>query len=70
MTNHGIQSGYWVSVDAAYVCSESLLVTYYSVQIQNPEEGVWRDAFNFFQRSLRVHVKQAFGNMVSRFGIL
>ena len=38
--------------------------------MRDVEEGLWRDSFNFFQSSLRVHVEQAFGIFVNRFGIL
>jgi hypothetical protein len=66
----GLPCGYWVAGDAAYVCSESVLVPFSTVQLQHEDEGVWRDSFNFFQSSLRVHVEQTFGMFVNRFGIL
>jgi DDE superfamily endonuclease len=47
-----------------------LLVPFSAVQLRDVEEGLWRDSFNFFQSSLRVHVEQAFGIFVNRFGIL
>jgi hypothetical protein len=68
--SHGLPSGYWVAGDAAYVCSESLLVPFSAVALQSVEEGVWHDAFNFLQSGFRVHVEQAFGIFVKRFGIL
>jgi DDE superfamily endonuclease len=66
----GLPSGYWVAGDAAYVCSESVLVPFSATHLQHEDEGVWRDSFNFFQSSLRVHVEQTFGMFVHRFGIL
>jgi hypothetical protein len=67
---HGLPFGYWVAGDAAYVCCESLLVPFSAVQLRDVEEGLWRDSFNVFQSSLRVHVEPAFGIFVNRFGIL
>jgi hypothetical protein len=66
----GLPSGYWVAGDAAYVCSESVLVPFSAANLQHEDEGVWRDSFNFFQSSLRVHVEQTFGMFMHRFGIL
>ena len=66
----GLPFGYWVAGDAAYVCFEPFLVPFSAVQLRDIEEGLWRDSFNFFQSSLRVHVEQAFGIFVNRFGIL
>jgi DDE superfamily endonuclease len=66
----GLPLGYWVAGDAAYVCCEPLLVHFSAVQLRDAEEGLWRDSFNFFQSSLCVHVEQAFGIFVKRFGIL
>jgi DDE superfamily endonuclease len=68
--SQGLPSGYWVASDAAYVCSESLLVPFSAVQLQHKEEGEWRASFKFFQSRFRVHVEQAFGIFVNRFGIL
>jgi hypothetical protein len=61
---------YWIAGDAAYVCSEHLLTPYPKAQLMHPELGPRRDAFNFFQSSLRMHVEQSFGILVARFGIL
>lgn len=70
LKEHGLPTGYWIAADAAYMCTESLLVPFSSVQLLDSDEGTWRDSFNFFQSSLRVHVEQAFGVLVNRFGIL
>lgn len=42
--------------DAAFVGSNSLLLPYTSSQLTKEDEGIWPDAFNFFQSSLRIHV--------------
>jgi DDE superfamily endonuclease len=41
---HGLHSGNWVAGDAAYVCSESLLVPFSAVLLQHEEEGDWSDS--------------------------
>lgn len=69
MSTRGLPNGYWIAGDDAYVCTESRLVPFSVVQLQHAEIGVWRDSYNFYQSSLRVHVK-AFGVLVSRFGVL
>jgi DDE superfamily endonuclease/Villin headpiece domain len=61
---------YWLAGDAAYVCADHLLTPYSKSQMQDSELGQRRDAFNFFHSSLRMHVEQAFGILVARFGIL
>jgi hypothetical protein len=47
---------YWIAGDAAYVCSDHLLTQYYKSQLQENVFGKRRDAFNYFQSSLRMHV--------------
>jgi hypothetical protein len=39
-------------------------------QLLHDEFGASRDAFNFYHSSPRMHVEQAFGMLVQRFGIL
>jgi hypothetical protein len=60
----------WIAGDAAYVCSDHLLTPYSKSQLQDNVFGKRRDAFNYFHSSLRMHVEQAFGILVARFGIL
>lgn len=64
MGTDGLPAGYWIGADAAYMCSESILVPFSSVKLQDTAEGVWRDTFNFFKSSHRVHVEQTFGMLI------
>lgn len=41
-----------------------------TVSLQEAEEVIWCDAFKLFKSSHRVHVEQAFGMLINRFGIL
>jgi DDE superfamily endonuclease len=66
----GLPDGYWIAADAAYECSNCIISPCSEQQIKDPENGVARDALNYYQSSSRVHVEQAFGILVSRFGIL
>ena len=58
---------FWIVGDEAYVCSE-LLITPYARAVAPP--GSARDALNFFLSSMRIHVEQAFGILVSKWAIL
>lgn len=70
MREEGIPFSYYLAANAAYMCMESLLVTFSAVQLRHKEDGLCRDVFKFFQSSLRVHVEQAFGISLNRFGVL
>jgi hypothetical protein len=61
---------YWIAADAAYVCENGLLTPWSKGQLMDGEEGLFRDSFNYFHSSLRIHVEQSFGMLVARFGIL
>ncbi len=37
--------------------------------LRNAENGIYRDAFNFYQSSLHIYLEQAFGMLVRRWGI-
>jgi DDE superfamily endonuclease len=65
----GMPEGYWIAADAAYECSNCILSPWSENQVKNAEHGIARDAFNYYQSSSRVHVEQAFGILVARFGI-
>jgi DDE superfamily endonuclease len=66
----GLPEGYWIAADAAYERSNCILSPWSENQVKDSEHGIARDAFNYYQRSSRVHVEQAFGILVARFGIL
>jgi hypothetical protein len=57
--------GYWIAGDDAYVCAESLLTPQPG---RNLSEA--KDCFNHWQSSARILIEQAFGILVSRWGVL
>jgi hypothetical protein len=61
---------HWIAVDAAYVCDNGLLTPWSKGQLMDGEEGLFRDSFNYFHSSLRIHVEQNFGMLDARFGII
>lgn len=70
MSAECLPDGHWVAGDAAYSCSESLLVPFSAIQLLHKEEGLWRHAFNFFLSILLVRVEQALRIFVNLFGVL
>lgn len=60
-----LKEGFWIAADEAYPCSDVLLTPWPSSTLN--EE---KDAFNFHLSSLRIHIEQAFGMLVNRWGIL
>jgi hypothetical protein len=66
LANSSLRDGYWIAGDEAYNFSDSLLTPWPSSVAKT---DVARDAFNFYQSSLRIHIEQAFGQLVRRFGI-
>jgi hypothetical protein len=62
--------GFWIAGDAAYPCRHGVITPWTAGQLLHDNLGVSRDAFNFYHSSLRMHVEQAFGMLVQRFGIL
>jgi DDE superfamily endonuclease len=62
--------GYWIVGDAAYTCTEHLLTPFSKRLLSEEGQQSSRDACNCFQSSHWVHVEQAFGRLVRRWGIL
>ena len=62
-----LEKEFWVADDEAYACDESLLAPYLASILQG---FPYRDAYNFFQSSLRMQVEQAFGYLVNKWRIL
>lgn len=56
---------FWIFGDEAYACSEWLITSYPISQCDQEKSN-----FNFFLSSYRVHVEQAFGQLVARWRIL
>jgi len=64
-----IISGYWLAGDAAYVSLRGLLTPWSKSRLSG-EDGIYADGFNFYHSSHRMHVEQAFGVLVKRWGLL
>jgi DDE superfamily endonuclease len=62
--------GFWIAVDAAYPCLNDINTPWTAGQLHHEDFGYSRDAFIAFHSSLRMHVEQAFGLLVQRFGVL
>jgi hypothetical protein len=60
-----LDPGYWIAGDDAYVCAESLLTPHPGRNLSEP-----KDCFNYWQSSARIFIEQAFGILVSRWGVL
>jgi len=58
---------YWIAGDDAYECTEHIITP---IPKRRAPVGSREDAFNFYQSSLRMHIEQAFGVLVARWGIL
>jgi hypothetical protein len=65
----GLPPCYWIAGDTAYTCTEYLLTPYSKAALLLHGFETSRDAYNLFQSSHRVHIEQAFGLLVRRFGI-
>jgi hypothetical protein len=64
-----LTAGIWTAGDA-YPCRNGIIAPWTAAQLFHDEFGASRDTFNFYHSSLRMHVEQAFGMLVQRFGIL
>jgi len=61
----GLVGSYWIAADEAYVCTRQIVSPWPG---RNLTEA--KDCFNYWQSSARIHVEQAFGIFVARWGIL
>jgi hypothetical protein len=61
----GLPPGFWISCDEAYAATKCMLPPWPGKNL-SPE----KDSFNYWQSSSRIHVEQAFGILVARWGIL
>jgi hypothetical protein len=57
--------GYWIAGDDAYPASNQLLSPW-----SGKNHPVYKDSFNYYQSSKRIHIEQAFGIYVARWGVL
>ena len=56
---------FWIAADEAYPCSNSILTPWSGRELPTD-----KDAFNFWLSSSRIHIEQAFGQLVARWGLL
>lgn len=62
---NGLLNGFWVAADEAYVSSHQVVCPWPGRRLSAEE-----DCFNYWQSSARIHIEQAFGMLVGRWGIL
>lgn len=60
----GLPQGFWIAGDEAYPCTDRLLSPWPGRNLT-----VEKDCFNYWQSSARIHIEQAFGILVARWGI-
>ena len=63
-TERNLNGEFWIAGDEAYMCTEDLITPVPSSHASSEE-----DSFNFFHSSLRMHVEQAFGMLMAKWGI-
>ena len=69
LRNGKMAPGYWIAGDAAYVPIPGLLTPWSKYHLAR-DGGIFADSFNFYHSSHRIHVEQAFGVLVQRWGLL
>eukprot|EP00171_Calliarthron_tuberculosum_P001307 IDg1307t1 len=57
--------GFWIAGDAAYR-SPGVIAPWSGAALRDDGMGLYRDAFNFYHSSMRIHVEQAFSMLVRR----
>ena len=62
---NGLPGNHFIVGDEAYVASDFLLTPW-----PGRDLSVEKDAFNFWLSNSRIHIEQALGQLVARFGIL
>lgn len=60
-----LPKGFWIADDGAYSATESFVIPF-----KRSIATKYQDGYNFFQSSHRIHVEQAFGMLMKRWGIL
>ncbi|MGH7974145.1 MAG: transposase family protein [bacterium] len=64
LDNVGLPAGFWIAGDEAFVCSEYMLTPFSGRRL-----GRKKDTFNYYHSNCRIHVEQAFGILVRRWGV-
>ena len=62
-----LPEAYWIAADKAYICDNCIVTP---VPVSQALPGSDEDAFNFYHSSLRMHIEQAFGLLLARWGVL
>ena len=65
MQSDGLTPGYWIAADDAYASTNQVLTPWPGRNITES-----KDCFNFWLSSARIHIEQAFGMLVGRWGVL
>eukprot|EP00171_Calliarthron_tuberculosum_P004660 IDg4660t1 len=60
----GLLPGFWIAGDEAYSCTDRLLSPWPGRNLT-----VEKECFNYWQSSARIHIEQAFGILVARWGV-
>lgn len=60
----GLLDKYWIAADEAYVCTKRIICPWPGKNL-----SIEKDCFNYWQSSARIHIEQAFGILVARWGI-
>lgn len=68
--NGGLTDPLWLAGDARYECTGGVLTPWSSAVLHHRNMGLYRDSFDFYHSSLRIHVAQSFAILLSRWGIL
>jgi DDE superfamily endonuclease len=64
LSSGDLPNGFSIAGDEAYECNNNVLTPWPSSNLDDA-----KDAFNFYQSSLRMHIEQCFGQVVARFRI-
>ncbi len=64
-----MKPGYWIAGDPAYVPVNGLLTPWPRSELAK-EDGIYIDGFKFYHSSHPIHLEQAFGVLLQRWGIL
>ena len=61
---------FWICGGTAYSGADGIVTSWSCSVLNDAEVGIQRDSFNFYHRSLRIHVEQAFCVLVKSLGYL
>ena len=61
-----LPKGYWIAADEAYTCTNTVITP---IMLCQAAIGSIEDGFNFYRSSLRIHIEQAFGQLLSGWNV-